>query len=234
MPTQANADPHHTPERDLLACVVQLAVEDLESSSGQDRYEAWRFWSEKDGPWARSRRDLLAAVGLDEDATLQRLRPRIEAAAPADGKAPERRIANARDLSWEVVLQAIGEDEVVNAKTMAARLNVSWETAANRLYYMREKGILLPLGRGRYQRASGSLVPAAVHRLTKKPSLEHVILFHLTQGPKTALQLLWAVEGEVSKAAIQNILGSLEARGIVYRNGQEWTTAPQLSVAANR
>ncbi|WFE74253.1 helix-turn-helix domain-containing protein [Roseinatronobacter sp. S2] len=217
----------------LLVAVLQRAIDDLGDPDDVVAFEAHEFFLQPRGPWAQSRRDLLDALGLDEEAVLTRLRPRFRNPAP---ERPFKR-DEASGSSWLAILDAMPHDDVTTSMQLARHLKLSSCVVNARLHHLKDKGLVRRVRRGEWCRAGVDLLGPPPAPKPKKPpappSAEKRLLDALHADALTVRELVFALDGDVGQDRILNLLRSLEARRMIERDDTRWRLkVPQSSVAA--
>lgn len=121
-----------TPEQELALAVVLRAVEDLDCSDEQERFEAHEFFLQPKGPWADMRRFYFALLGLEDEWLHEHLTARLTA--------PER---PERKWSFEEIYAFLPRNRAVTTDELAKLTGLMPGQVINRLTPLRQKGLIV-------------------------------------------------------------------------------------------
>ena len=131
-----------TPEEELIFAVVIQAVDDLQSSDEQARFEAHEFFLQQRGGWADMRRFYFDLLGLDAQRVLDALKTRLTDPPERPGKT----FASADDL---IPLLPFGE---FKAMDLADITGLRYSQLGARMQMLQKKGVIRRISRGVFAR----------------------------------------------------------------------------------
>lgn len=214
------------PEQELAFAVIMQAIEDLESSDEQLRWEAHEFFLQPKGPSAEMRAFFFEAVGLDHEAVYQALTGKLEP--------PERPM---RKWTFDEIGDYMPRDRAFRAGDICDLTGLRHDQVHSRLQHLKRLGRVVQLDRGVYchpdyeatwRAENVRLIEAPTHtafsgfddKNERLGPTQRAILAAMQDGRETIREIGWDVHLDFN--ALKCALDRLVDRGIVVKDGPKY------------